>query len=180
MGVEKLLGLEVPKKVEYMRVLVAELNRINSHLLWLAAYGLDMGAFTPFLYAFRDREEINVMIEEASGGRLTTQLLPRRRVRPRPPEGVLPAAEEVHCQVRRGRERAGHAPGGERHLRGPHEGRRRHRQGPGDLLRDDGPLPARLGCPVRRAARHARTRSTGHWISRSRSAGTATPGTGPG
>jgi NADH-quinone oxidoreductase subunit D len=71
MGVEKLLGLEVPKRVEYMRVLMAELNRINSHLLWLAAYGLDMGAFTPFLYAFRDREEINVMMEEASGGRLT-------------------------------------------------------------------------------------------------------------
>ena len=71
-GVEKLLGLEVPKKVEYMRVLMAELNRIASHLLWLAAYGLDMGAFTPFLYAFRDREEIVSMIEEASGGRLTT------------------------------------------------------------------------------------------------------------
>jgi NADH-quinone oxidoreductase subunit D len=72
MAVEKLLGLEVPQKVQYIRVLMAELNRINSHLLWLAAYGLDMGAFTPFLYAFRDREEINAMVEEASGGRLTT------------------------------------------------------------------------------------------------------------
>ena len=72
MAVERLLGIEVPKKVEYIRVLMAELNRISSHLLWLAAYGLDMGAFTPFLYAFRDREEINEMIEEASGGRLTT------------------------------------------------------------------------------------------------------------
>ncbi len=72
MAVEKLLGLEIPSKVQYMRVLMAELNRIASHLLWLAAYGLDMGAFTPFLYAFRDREEIGAMIEEASGGRLTT------------------------------------------------------------------------------------------------------------
>lgn len=72
MAVERLLGIVVPKKVEYIRVLMAELNRISSHLLWLAAYGLDMGAFTPFLYAFRDREEINEMIEEASGGRLTT------------------------------------------------------------------------------------------------------------
>ena len=71
-AVETLLGLEVPVKVQYMRVLMAELNRIASHLLWLAAYGLDMGAFTPFLYAFRDREEIGAMIEEASGGRLTT------------------------------------------------------------------------------------------------------------
>jgi NADH-quinone oxidoreductase subunit D len=58
--------------VEYIRVITAELNRIASHLLWLAAYGLDMGAFTPFLYAFRDREEVGAMIEEASGGRLTT------------------------------------------------------------------------------------------------------------
>jgi NADH-quinone oxidoreductase subunit D len=72
MAVEKLLGLEVPPRVEYIRVITAELNRIASHLLWLAAYGLDMGAFTPFLYAFRDREEIGAMIEEASGGRLTT------------------------------------------------------------------------------------------------------------
>jgi NADH-quinone oxidoreductase subunit D len=72
MAVERLLGLEIPPKVQYMRVLMAELNRIASHLLWLAAYGLDMGAFTPFLYAFRDREEIGAMIEEASGGRLTT------------------------------------------------------------------------------------------------------------
>ena len=72
MAVERLLGMEVPPKVEYTRVMAAELNRIASHLLWLAAYGLDMGAFTPFLYAFRDREEIGSMIEEASGGRLTT------------------------------------------------------------------------------------------------------------
>ena len=72
MAVERLLGLQVPEKVQYIRVITAELNRIASHLLWLAAYGLDMGAFTPFLYAFRDREEIGAMIEEASGGRLTT------------------------------------------------------------------------------------------------------------
>ena len=72
MAVERLLGLQVPEKVQYIRVITAELNRIASHLLWLAAYGLDMGAFTPFFYAFRDREEIGAMIEEASGGRLTT------------------------------------------------------------------------------------------------------------
>jgi NADH-quinone oxidoreductase subunit D len=71
-AVERLLGLQVPEKVEYIRVIAAELNRIASHLLYFAAYGLDMGAFTPFLYAFRDREEIGAMIEDASGGRLTT------------------------------------------------------------------------------------------------------------
>jgi len=72
MGVESLLGLEVPPRAQYLRVIAAELNRITSHLLWLAAYGLDMGAFTPFLYAFRDREEVVAILEEASGGRLTT------------------------------------------------------------------------------------------------------------
>ncbi len=71
LAVESLMGQEVPEKAQYIRVIAAELNRIASHLLWLAAYGLDMGAFTPFLYAFRDREEIVAMLEEASGGRLT-------------------------------------------------------------------------------------------------------------
>ena len=71
-AVEQLLGVQVPEKVEYIRVMAAELNRIMSHLLWFAAYCLDLGAFSPFLYAFRDREEIVAMIEEASGGRLTT------------------------------------------------------------------------------------------------------------
>jgi NADH-quinone oxidoreductase subunit D len=71
-AVEKLMGLEVPEKVQHIRLMAAELNRIASHLLWFAAYCLDLGAFTPFLYAFRDREEIVAMLEEASGGRLTT------------------------------------------------------------------------------------------------------------
>ncbi len=71
MAVESLLGLEIPERVQYIRVLAAELNRIASHLIWLAAYGLDVGAFTPFLYAFAAREEITAMLELASGGRLT-------------------------------------------------------------------------------------------------------------
>ena len=69
-AVEKLFGLAIPERAEYIRVMMAELNRIMSHLLWYAAYGLDLGAFTPFLYAFREREEIVDMVEIASGGRL--------------------------------------------------------------------------------------------------------------
>src|SRR6476469_11218430 len=56
MAVEKLAGIEVPQRAEYIRVLAVELNRIASHLVSFGTYGLDMGAFTPFLYAFRERE----------------------------------------------------------------------------------------------------------------------------
>ena len=71
MAVEKLLNIQAPERAEYIRVIAAELNRIMSHLLWYAAYGLDMGAFTPFLYAFREREEVIDLVEMACGGRLT-------------------------------------------------------------------------------------------------------------
>ncbi|HIE30419.1 TPA: NADH-quinone oxidoreductase subunit D [Candidatus Poribacteria bacterium] len=70
-GVERLMGLEVPQRAEYLRVLVAELNRIASHQISLGSYGLDMGAFTPFLYVFRDREIILDIFEELCGARLT-------------------------------------------------------------------------------------------------------------
>ncbi len=71
LAVERLMGLEVPPRAQYIRVIMAELNRIASHLLALGAYGLDLGAITPFLYAFRDRETILDMFEHVSGARLT-------------------------------------------------------------------------------------------------------------
>jgi NADH-quinone oxidoreductase subunit D len=72
MGVERMLGIEnqIPKRVEYVRVLVAELNRIASHFIAIGTYGLDIGAFTPFLWVMRDREHILRMLEWASGSRL--------------------------------------------------------------------------------------------------------------
>jgi NADH-quinone oxidoreductase subunit D len=70
MAVEKLLGIKVPEKVEYIRVIMAELNRIANHQIAVATFGLDAGAFTPFLYLFRDREYILWIFEKASGGRL--------------------------------------------------------------------------------------------------------------
>lgn len=69
-AVEKLMGIKVPERAEYIRVIVAELNRIASHLLAFGTYGLDIGAFTPFMHAFRDREKILDLFEEASGARL--------------------------------------------------------------------------------------------------------------
>ena len=70
LAVEKMLGTEVPKRAEYIRILVAELQRIASHLLFFGTYAIDLGAFTPFLYAFQDREQILRLFEELSGARL--------------------------------------------------------------------------------------------------------------
>ncbi|MDX1628696.1 MAG: NADH-quinone oxidoreductase subunit D [Fulvivirga sp.] len=72
MGVERMLGIEdkIPKRVEYIRVLVAELNRIASHFVAVGTYAMDIGAFTPFFWMMRDREHINRMLEWASGARM--------------------------------------------------------------------------------------------------------------
>jgi NADH-quinone oxidoreductase subunit D len=70
MAVERLGGIEVPERAEYLRVIFSELNRIGSHLLAFGCYGLDLGAFTPFLYGFRERELLLDIFEKISGGRL--------------------------------------------------------------------------------------------------------------
>ncbi|HEX8140172.1 MAG TPA: NADH dehydrogenase (quinone) subunit D [Pyrinomonadaceae bacterium] len=71
MAVEKLLGLEIPERAQTIRVLMCELQRIASHLVWLGTHALDIGAMTVFFYCFREREKILNLIEAASGGRLT-------------------------------------------------------------------------------------------------------------
>jgi NADH:ubiquinone oxidoreductase 49 kD subunit 7 len=68
---EKLIGLEVPEKAMVVRLIIAELGRIASHLVGMGAYGLDLGSFSPFLYAFREREIILDLFEEVCGARLT-------------------------------------------------------------------------------------------------------------
>ena len=70
-AVEKLANIEVPERAEYLRVIVSELNRIASHLMWMGAFGADIGAVTAFLYGFRERELILDMFEEICGSRLT-------------------------------------------------------------------------------------------------------------
>ncbi len=72
MGVERMLGIteQIPKRIEYIRVLMAELNRIASHFIAIGTYGMDIGAFTPFFWVMRDREHILRLLEWASGSRL--------------------------------------------------------------------------------------------------------------
>ena len=67
LAVESLLGIEVPRRAEYIRVIISELQRIASHLMSYGTYGLDMGAFTAFMYGFRDREMILDIFEKLSG-----------------------------------------------------------------------------------------------------------------
>jgi NADH-quinone oxidoreductase subunit D/NADH-quinone oxidoreductase subunit C/D len=71
LAVERALGISVPERAEFIRVLMAELTRVASHQLWWGVFGMDLGAFTPFLYAFRDREMINDLFEKTCGTRLT-------------------------------------------------------------------------------------------------------------
>ncbi|MBI5525793.1 MAG: NADH-quinone oxidoreductase subunit D [Deltaproteobacteria bacterium] len=71
MAVERLAGIEVPPRAEYIRVIASELNRIASHLVAVGAMAMDIGAFTPFLHGIREREKINDLMEELCGQRLT-------------------------------------------------------------------------------------------------------------
>ena len=70
-AVERALKLQVPQRAEYLRVITSELNRISSHLVWWGAFILDLGGFTPLLYAFDDREKILDLLESITGSRLT-------------------------------------------------------------------------------------------------------------
>lgn len=72
LAIEKLLDIEIPKRASYIRVALTELSRIASHLVWLGTHALDIGAYTPFLYTFREREDILNIFEMYCGSRLTT------------------------------------------------------------------------------------------------------------
>src|ERR1044072_2953824 len=70
LAVERMLGMEVPVRAVWVRTLLAELNRVLNHLMFLGSYPLEVGAITPVFYAFRERETIQEVMEEISGGRM--------------------------------------------------------------------------------------------------------------
>jgi NADH-quinone oxidoreductase subunit D len=112
MAVEKLCGMQIPEKAQVIRVIIAELNRIGSHLIGMGAYGLDLGTFSPFLYAFREREMILDLFEDVCGARLTYSYITIGGVHDDLPEGwvqrcqqfidyLKPRIEEYHTLLTR-------------------------------------------------------------------------------
>ena len=94
MAVEKLLGLEIPPKAQWMRVLLSELTRINSHLVWLGTHAMDIGAMTVFLYCFREREDVLRMFEMVSGQRMMTSYFRIGGLALEPPLGFFERVKE--------------------------------------------------------------------------------------
>jgi NADH-quinone oxidoreductase subunit D len=89
LAVEKLLGLEIPPKAQWMRVLMNELTRINSHLVWLGTHAMDLGAMTVFLYCFREREDVLRFFEMVSGQRMMTSYFRIGGLALEPPIGLF-------------------------------------------------------------------------------------------
>ncbi|MFD1735210.1 NADH-quinone oxidoreductase subunit D [Bacillus salitolerans] len=100
-AVETMMGLEIPERAEYLRVLAMELGRVASHLVWYGTYLLDIGAVSPFLYAFREREMIINLLNELSGARLTFNYMRVGGVKWDAPEGWIEKVSEFVPYMRK-------------------------------------------------------------------------------
>ncbi len=99
--VEAMLGMEVPERATWARTLLAELNRVLNHLMFLGSYPLELGAITPIFYAFREREELQAVMEEISGGRMHYMIAQVGGLRMDLPEGWLDRVDAAVAAVRR-------------------------------------------------------------------------------
>ncbi len=154
--VEKLMDYEVPEKGRHLRVLIAEMGRIASHLVGMGAYGLDLGSFSPFLYAFREREKILDLFEEVCGARLTYSYITPGGATADLPDGWLEKCEAFLRAVRAGHRRISHAADDQCDF---HQANLRHRRAAGrdgDRLRLHRAGAARQRCRLRPAPRRRR------------------------
>jgi NADH-quinone oxidoreductase subunit D len=94
LAVEKLLGLEIPPRAQWLRVMLNELTRINSHLVWLGTHAMDIGALTVFLYCFREREDVLRLFEMVSGQRMMTSYFRIGGLALEPPLGFYEKVKE--------------------------------------------------------------------------------------
>jgi NADH-quinone oxidoreductase subunit D len=95
LAVERLVGIEIPKRAQYIRVLLTELTRITSHLVWLGTHAIDLGAMSVFLYTFREREEIMKIFEYVAGQRMMTSYFRFGGLALEPPPGWLDMVRRV-------------------------------------------------------------------------------------
>jgi len=95
LAAEKILGIQVPKRAQYIRVLLTELTRITSHLVWLGTHAIDLGAMSVFLYSFREREEIMKIYEYVSGQRMMTSYFRIGGLALEPPPGWLDRVQRI-------------------------------------------------------------------------------------
>src|ERR1700720_419685 len=95
LAVEKILGIEIPKRAQYIRVLLTEMTRIASHLVWLGTHAIDLGAMSVFLYSFREREEIMKIFEYVSGQRMMTSYFRIGGLALEPPPDLLDRVRRV-------------------------------------------------------------------------------------
>ncbi len=102
LAVERLLGLEIPPMAQWMRVMLCELTRINSHLVWLGTHALDIGAMSVYFYCFREREEILKIFEMFSGQRMMTSYIRIGGLALEPPRGWHKVVSRVVEQLARG------------------------------------------------------------------------------
>ena len=102
MAVEKLMGLKIPERASHIRMLMCELNRIASHLLFIGTFALDAGAITPVLYNFRDREKIQALFESVSGARMMHNFFRVGGVKEDLPAGFEAQVDGVLGEVERG------------------------------------------------------------------------------
>ncbi|MFB6618432.1 NADH-quinone oxidoreductase subunit D [Streptomyces sp. NPDC085524] len=100
MAVERMLGMEVPERAVWMRTLLAELNRVLNHLMFLGSYPLELGGITPIFHAFREREELQAVMEEISGGRMHYMFNRVGGLKEDLPAGWLGRAREAIADVR--------------------------------------------------------------------------------
>ncbi len=100
MAVERLMGLEVPERAQWLRVLLAEWNRVLNHLVFIGSFGLELGAMTPIFYAFREREVIQEFFEMATGGRLHVHFNRVGGLKEDLPKGFMKKSEQALRLVR--------------------------------------------------------------------------------
>ncbi len=122
LAVEKLLGLEIPPRAQWLRVLLNELTRINSHLVWLGTHAMDIGAMTVFLYCFREREDVLRLFEAVSGQRMMTSYFRIGGLALEPPLGLFDRVKDFLDALPRQHRRIREPADAESDLRESHQG----------------------------------------------------------